>query len=359
MATYKVIQDIEAEDKLLGPLSFRQFVYFFIGGFLGYLNFMMVVRGAPWALFILGPPFLFCMFFAWPWSADQSTEVWALARIRFLFKPRKRIWNQSGVKELVTITAPVKIERNYTDGLSQTEVRSRLSALADTLDSRGWAIKNSGNLGMPLNPNDDRLVAITAAPQEVTDIRDSDDVLDPRFNPAAYQVDRLIEDSTRNHRQKLMDMMQQPTPQPAAPAQPQWFARTAAPGAPVATVTPSTPALPPMPPQPTPVAVAPPTTPPVAAAPVTPPASEADTLPAPQPKATDNMRTLQPLATTPPPTPAVTQTTTPTPVSPDPAILTLAHNDNLNVATIAREADRSKRKNSGSLGDEEVVVSLH
>ncbi len=27
MATYKVIQDIEAEDKLLGPLSLRQFIY--------------------------------------------------------------------------------------------------------------------------------------------------------------------------------------------------------------------------------------------------------------------------------------------------------------------------------------------
>ena len=27
MATYKVIQDIEAEDKLIGPLTLRQFIY--------------------------------------------------------------------------------------------------------------------------------------------------------------------------------------------------------------------------------------------------------------------------------------------------------------------------------------------
>ncbi|MGH7158305.1 MAG: PrgI family mobile element protein [Candidatus Saccharimonadales bacterium] len=27
MATYKVIQDIEAEDKILGPLTLRQFIY--------------------------------------------------------------------------------------------------------------------------------------------------------------------------------------------------------------------------------------------------------------------------------------------------------------------------------------------
>ena len=30
MATYKVPQDVEAEDKLLGPFTFRQFIYLLI-----------------------------------------------------------------------------------------------------------------------------------------------------------------------------------------------------------------------------------------------------------------------------------------------------------------------------------------
>ena len=30
MAVYKVAQDVEAEDKLLGPFSFRQFIYLII-----------------------------------------------------------------------------------------------------------------------------------------------------------------------------------------------------------------------------------------------------------------------------------------------------------------------------------------
>ena len=30
MAQYKVAQDVEAEDKLLGPFSFRQFIYLII-----------------------------------------------------------------------------------------------------------------------------------------------------------------------------------------------------------------------------------------------------------------------------------------------------------------------------------------
>jgi len=30
MATYKVPQDVEADDKLIGPFSFRQFIYLII-----------------------------------------------------------------------------------------------------------------------------------------------------------------------------------------------------------------------------------------------------------------------------------------------------------------------------------------
>ena len=30
MATYKVPQDVEAEDKLLGPFTFRQFIYLLV-----------------------------------------------------------------------------------------------------------------------------------------------------------------------------------------------------------------------------------------------------------------------------------------------------------------------------------------
>ena len=30
MATYKVPQDVEADDKLIGPFSFRQFIYLIV-----------------------------------------------------------------------------------------------------------------------------------------------------------------------------------------------------------------------------------------------------------------------------------------------------------------------------------------
>jgi hypothetical protein len=253
MSTYKVIQDIEAEDKLIGPLTLRQFIYAGICAATLYLCFILLTKGLYWLLPVFFPIAAGSGFFAWPFAGQQPTEVWALAKIRFMVKPRRRIWDQSGAKELVTITAPKRVEINYTNGLSQTEVKSRLRALADTIDSRGWAVKNV-NVNLYSQPalvmseptaTSDRLVTMESLPQEVqsNDIQPADDMLDEKNNPVAHQFDTMIAASTKAHRQQIMDRLRQaavandtrkqaakmPPPAPAAPPQQQqqpanyWF----------------------------------------------------------------------------------------------------------------------------------------
>jgi hypothetical protein len=359
MAQYKVIQDIEAEDKLVGPLSLRQFIYAGVAAFLGYLSVISTIKGAAFLLVIFVPPMLFCMFFSWPWSPDQPTEVWALARIRFFFKPRRRIWDQSGVKELVTITAPKKIEKVYTDGLSQTEVKSRLNALADTIDSRGWVIKNSAlNLSTaptytgPSTGGSDRLIDYGTMPQPVPDdtVLASDDILDEQNNPIAQQFDQLLGDSAKKRRVQLVDKLRSKKPEEvpeaksAAANQPTndyWFMNQ-----PNGVSS-----------KPTPVA---PTDDVVFAAPqrITPGSAGAD--PASEPTAQEqavldaahkqldsrddsnaHLKTIDPKGPKPK-------------ASPDPVTLDLARNDDLNVATIARQAKKAREQDDG-----EVVISLH
>ena len=212
MSTYKVIQDIEAEDKLLGPLTFRQFVYAGACVLFLYLTFLVSTKGAPFMAVVFLPIAALCGFFSWPWSRDQPTEVWALAKIRFMVKPRKRIWNQSGVKELVTITAPKRVAAVYTNGLSETEVQSRLKALADTIDSRGWAIKNV-NVNMyqqgMMSQDSDRLISMASLPQAVPDddIQPGDDMLE-ESNAVSRQFDSMIAASTKAHRQEILDHLQ-------------------------------------------------------------------------------------------------------------------------------------------------------
>ena len=352
MATYKVIQDIEAEDKLVGPLSLRQFIYAGIAAFLFYLSFISVANGVAFMLVLLLPPALFCAFFAWPWSPDQPTEVWALARIRFFIKPRRRIWDQSGIQELVTINAPRKVERIYSDNLSQTEVRSRLSALADTIDSRGWVIKNSlvnlssGQYGSTTAEASDRLISYDNMPRGVSnlDLHASDDILDEANSPIAHQFDTMMQHSSQSHRSQLQTQLQNDAPVSPAPSQTTpanlWFMN-------------NNPAAP------------------------TPPAPVATDLPAdeedrltkelkskhetPQQVAYSHLKNIDPLGQTPAAPQATSQSndmaTQSTTLAPDPAILNLANNNDLNVATLAREAHKAREPKQPP--DDEVVISLH
>jgi predicted outer membrane protein len=220
MAVYKVIQDVEAEDKLLGPLTFKGFIYAGIALLCGYINFRLLFIGSPikWVfipVFLL--PMLLFGVLASPLGREQPTEVWLLSKIKFFFKPRKRIWNQSGMEELVTITAPKKIEEHLTKDITQTEVQSRLKTLASTLDTRGWAIKNvdlnlnastAGPVPQTVTPSD-RLVANAGynQPAEVIDVHAADDILDEQNNPTAQKFAALMQNADEERKRSVLKTM--------------------------------------------------------------------------------------------------------------------------------------------------------
>jgi hypothetical protein len=321
MAQYKVIQDIEAEDKLLGPLSLRQFIYAIIALGCGFLTFKLITSVPFLALPFVFPTILFG-FLAAPFSHDQTSEVWLLAKIRFALKPRRRIWDQTGMQQLVTITVPKKIERVFTDGLSQKEVRSRLGALANTLDSRGWAVKNV-NVNLFAQPNylieqqnTDRLVDASMLPQDVPaiDVAPADDMLDSSSNMTAQHFEELISSHARNRLEQLKQQVAGPATSQKPATAPNWMTE-----------------------------------------PAVPTASSLDdkTLTA-QLKAKKANPANQRLHTV---VPATQKTDKPpVPDTQNPAILGLAKDDNLSVATIAKEANKAA---SGELSDGEVIVSLH
>lgn len=218
MAVYKVIQDVEAEDKLLGPLSFKGFIYALIAGGCAFIDFRLLFVGSPIkflfiAVFLL-PMILFGVL-ASPLGREQPTEVWLLSRIRFFLKPRKRIWDQSGLMDMVKITVPKKQELHLTKELSQDEVQSRLKTLAMTLDTRGWAIKNVDvNLSVPEvqargSAESDRLVGAAGVPQQmpVVDVHAADDILDEKHNPTAQKFDSLMQKAAEDRRHSLLSTL--------------------------------------------------------------------------------------------------------------------------------------------------------
>lgn len=142
MGSYKVPQDVEADDKLLGPFSFRQFLY---------LGVVALAAAGAFGLYQMFPPLVviplpFIIFFgalALPLRKDQPMEIYLAAVLSFYLKPRKRIWQADGVEHLIQITAPKVAEPTRTKNLSQDEASRRLSYLSDVVDTGGWVIKNS------------------------------------------------------------------------------------------------------------------------------------------------------------------------------------------------------------------------
>lgn len=382
MAVHKVPQDVEAEDKFLGPLTFKQFL--FAGGTVvfGYLSFLTLVN-----VWIISPvfilPTLAFAVLAFPWSKEQPSDVFLGSRIRFFIVPRRRVWDQTGLKQLVNITVPKRAPHVYTDGLDQSQVHSRLSALATMVDSRGWASRNITQAGGTTQLEEsDRLVEGTEQPknQDLEQAKDTVDVLDPYQGDVAKQFDQMIQKSEAKHKADTQAMLEhvreeanQPAQASAKQAQDFWFmnnnqqaANVVAPGkTPAATTTPA--------PQ------------------ITKEQEEELMKKAHEKHARDEMqkhssheKILQPMSAqhTPNPTPAQQQSTpqqtapydttqqaslptpqtpqaqaqtTPVPDTPKADILNLASNNDLSVETLSRQA---KKNDDLSEGDE-VVVSLH
>jgi hypothetical protein len=330
MAVYKVPQDVEAEDKLIGPFSFRQFIYLIIVAISIAIAWGLSRLLLPLAIVPL-PLILFFGALALPLKKDQPMEIYLAAVVSFYLKPRKRLWQPDGIQSLVEITAPKLIEIKRSKDLSEAEAQQRLSYLANIVDTEGWAVRGVDTTNSAMQ-ND----AYYEAQQQ-------EDVLDASSG-VAQSFDSMINQSDLKRRQEVVERMHQP-PQQAAPpaiATPPVFnpyasltsAATPPPEEPHLTYNPYPDSIHqsvvnPLGTEPQPQMQAP----------TPPPTTQAAPQPQPEAPAVDNTET----------------TTSEKPVSPD--IINLANNSDLSIETIAHEANRIHQKEE-QLPEQEVVISL-
>ena len=317
MAVYKVPQDVEADDKLIGPFSFRQFIYLIIVA--------LAMVGA-WGLFQLFPllvviPLPVIVFFgalALPLRKDQPMEIYMAAMVSYYLKPRKRLWEADGIESLIEITVPKTVAFERTKNLSQGEAQERLGYLAELVDSGGWAVRGRGVQA----PNSALNSDIYFEAQQAEDVLDSG-------TSVAQSLELMIGQSDAKRHQDMIERMHQPptvAPAPVAPPTPNAYDLfTAAP--PIANSQPPNAAPPTYNPYPTDI----------------------------QQSVIQPIGSVDPSQTPPPvpePTPPV-QTTSEKPVSA--GIINLANNADLSIETIAREAHRINQQEEMN---EEVVISL-
>ena len=307
MSVYKVPQDVEAEDKLLGPFSFRQFVFLIIAVIGIAIAYGLSTILLPLAI-IPVPIILFFGALALPLKKDQPMEVYLAAVISFMLKPKKRLWQPDGIERLVEVIAPKVEEKTYGNNYDQAEVQRRLSYLANLVDSQGWSIRGVNN------PNSSMRADLFNEGQAANDILDEN-------STTAQNINHLINQSDVRRRQEVIQKMQ--TGQSTTPP-------------PTQTPQSSQPSQPDNPAPATPLQM--------------------------NPYPTMRQSILNPISrqsATPTSTPIQTQPTTMPQSSVNevsPAIIELANNHDLSIETIAREANRIQQENK--LSDEEVVISL-
>ncbi|HRN97042.1 MAG TPA: PrgI family protein [Candidatus Saccharibacteria bacterium] len=309
MAEYKVPQDVEADDKLIGPFSFRQFVYLIV---------VALSIGAAWGLgnlflplaIIPLPLIIFFGALALPLRKDQPMEIFLAAMVSFYLKPRKRIWDPDGLESLIEITVPKTVEVMRSKNISQDEAHQRFSYLAEVVDSQGWAVRGVQAPNSAMNTD-----AYFEA-QQTQDFLDSN-------NTVAQNLDHKLEQSDSKRREETLERIRK---QAAASS------------------------------------VAPPASSPSGAYnyfgdSTTQPIAANDNTTTDDPNPTYNpypdeikQTVIQPVSSTINPTPITTSENTP---STD--IMNLATNADLSIQTIAREASRLQGKSDLK---EEVVISL-
>ena len=240
MAEYKVPQNVEADDKLIGPFSFRQFCYLMIafGGCV--MAFFLGKQALPLAI-IPAPAVILFGVLALPLRKDQPMEIYLAALVRYyILKPKVRIWIADGEEPNVKIGAPVSEDDVKTKDLKAEEVSQRLSFLANLTDTQGWSTRGLDAPRVNHNLNED-FMASTADARDIMDENDSN----------AENIDRLLDKSAKSVRsnaiQKMRDLVKKnnrnnknsAAPAPAATPVPMQM--------PVQPVMPSTPPRPTLP----------------------------------------------------------------------------------------------------------------
>lgn len=136
MARFKVPQNLEMEDRIIGNLAMWQFVYLVVGGMLAYACYMKlpsplnVILALPIALFAAASGLLKIN--------GQPFPKFFISLLRFLFTPRQRVWQKQNLPEQSAIK-PEAAHKTAKVGPKKRLSPEEMKKLAQIADSHGFS----------------------------------------------------------------------------------------------------------------------------------------------------------------------------------------------------------------------------
>lgn len=140
---FKVPQDVQRADKIVGPLTMRQLIISAIGGGMCYSLYLILSK--QYILEIWLPPIVFIsvitVAFAFFRFHDLPFEKVVLYFIEYKFKPQKRTFQKMRGDVIISVLQPIKKEK--TDSAAKAkeskdqEKLKKLAELTSKIDTRG------------------------------------------------------------------------------------------------------------------------------------------------------------------------------------------------------------------------------
>jgi hypothetical protein len=192
MSSYTIPQDVETEDKILGPFGFRQFVYLLLCVGLGAAAYGLFLI-SPVLVILPVPGILFFLAISLPLKKDQPMEIYMAALVRFyVLKPQKRLWLSDGQESFVKIDEAVQVDEVALKDFSGDEAEQRITFLSQIVDTHGWATRGTADGGSAVN--DDMKVEAS----EMVDMFDT---------ARSAEIGSELEATSHDYREALMNQM--------------------------------------------------------------------------------------------------------------------------------------------------------
>lgn len=131
---FQVPQNIDLEDKIVGPMTLTQFLYVLGGGLIDYILFQSLGQNNFTLFAVLAIPIgLVALALAFLKIQDQPLSHFVTSGLAYLSKPKLRLWQRTeGFKPI--LVNPPKIKKTE-EVVSRHVDKSQLEQLAYTLDT--------------------------------------------------------------------------------------------------------------------------------------------------------------------------------------------------------------------------------
>lgn len=166
---FKVPQNIDLEDKIVGPLTLIQFVYVLVGGLICYIIFQLFTAHIGWVMLVDIPIAVVFLALAFLKIQDQPLSHFINAGIQYFSRPKTRFWLRQGVSPIIVNDIPVQIKKADVAISKKKIEKSDLEKLANVLDTKPLGENEQQNFGK-ITQNFEKMLKSASTSQEYNTI---------------------------------------------------------------------------------------------------------------------------------------------------------------------------------------------